>query len=85
MMTQQRSVGVQQTQQSVCSYLQQWLHFIDSVALQLSKKDFPLPSLAPKLLEIGKEVNAGRGFKLVRYCLKLLCWAVVSQPLEVLY
>ncbi|KAL3155553.1 hypothetical protein ABBQ38_011107 [Trebouxia sp. C0009 RCD-2024] len=34
--------------------------------LKLRKEDFPLPTLAPKLIKIGKEVNSGRGFKLVR-------------------
>jgi len=34
--------------------------------VQLTRDQFPLPKLAPKLVAIGKEVNAGRGFKLVR-------------------
>lgn len=35
--------------------------------VQLTRDQFPLPKLAPKLVAIGKEVNAGRGFKVVRY------------------
>ncbi|DBB18065.1 hypothetical protein WJX82_011687 [Trebouxia sp. C0006] len=34
--------------------------------LKLTKEDFPLAHLRPKLLEIGREVNSGKGFHLVR-------------------
>ena len=34
--------------------------------LQLTKEDIPLAHLRPKLLEIGREVNSGKGFHLVR-------------------
>ena len=33
---------------------------------QLTKEDYDLPTLTPKLLEIGKHVSLGRGFHLVR-------------------
>ena len=49
--------------------------------MQLTKADFPLPSLSPKLIAIGKQVNSGRGFHLVRYlfldivlCTAALIW-----------
>ena len=48
--------------------------------LQLTKEDFPLLILRAKLIEIGKEVNSGRGFKLIRYgalCCAVLCCAVL--------
>eukprot|EP00891_Asterochloris_glomerata_P005068 jgi/Astpho2/5068/Aster-x0233 len=34
--------------------------------LALTKEDFPLPTLGKKLVGLGKEVNQGRGFQLVR-------------------
>lgn len=33
---------------------------------QLTKEDFQLPGLAPKLTVLGKEVSLGKGFHLVR-------------------
>lgn len=35
-------------------------------AVQLTKADFDLPTLAPKLRALGKEVSQGKGFHLVR-------------------
>ena len=37
-----------------------------ALLLQLTKDDFPLPTLGGKLVGLGKEVNQGRGFQLVR-------------------
>ncbi len=37
-----------------------------ALLLQLTKEDFPLPTLGKKLVGLGKEVNQGRGFQLVR-------------------
>ncbi len=37
------------------------------VLLQLTKDDFALPSLAPKLINLAKEVTLGRGFQLLKY------------------
>ena len=54
-----------------CNVCQSLTHL--TVGLQLTKEDFPLPTLRPKLLDIGKEVNSGRGFKLVRCCTVLCC------------
>jgi len=34
--------------------------------VQLTKEDFDLPTLAPKLRALGKEVSQGKGFHLVR-------------------
>lgn len=36
------------------------------VALQLTKEDYDLPTLTPKILEIGRHVSLGRGFHLIR-------------------
>lgn len=33
---------------------------------QLTKEDYDLPTLTPKILELGKEVSLGRGFHLIR-------------------
>ena len=53
--------------------LQVVTHVTQLLLLQLTKEDFPLPTFAPKLLAIGKEVNAGRGFTLVRLVSSFLC------------
>lgn len=34
--------------------------------VQLTKEDYDLPTLKPKLLDIGREVSLGRGFHLVK-------------------
>lgn len=36
------------------------------VLLQLTKDDFALPNLAPKLVDLAKEVTLGRGFQLLK-------------------
>ena len=33
----------------------------------LTKDDFPLPTLGPRLVELLDEVRAGRGFQYIRY------------------
>ena len=35
-------------------------------AAQLRKEDFDLPTLAPKIIDLGKEVSLGKGFHLIR-------------------
>ena len=35
--------------------------------LQLRKEDYHLPTLGPKIIELGKEVSLGKGFHLIRY------------------
>ena len=42
------------------------LTFVCAFLLQLTKDDFHLPTLGGKLVGLGKEVNQGRGFQLVR-------------------
>lgn len=38
----------------------------DTYNVQLTKDDYELPTLTPKVLAVGKEVSLGRGFHLIK-------------------
>lgn len=48
-----------------------------------SREHFPLPTLGPKLEELGEEVRIGRGFQLLRYVeVATSCMPTASQTLK---
>ena len=64
-----------------CAHASGPFHGLSCSPLQLTKEDYALPTLGPKLVELAKSVTLGRGFQLLRCACKLpdapLCYTLL--------